>query len=882
MSDPNSPRCPRCDAPMSADAEFRLCPACLLSGAMKDPGDEAPTVPSDPPDATVFPRDLGGYRLDGLLGTGGMGTVYEAEHIETGRRVALKRLDERLDSPELRQRFLREGRLAASVNHPNSLYIFGSEEIESAPVITMEIAPGGTLQDRLDRRGPLPVAEAVDAMLDVISGLEAAFTSGVLHRDVKPSNCFVGPDGSVKVGDFGLSVSTMTRDDSYATASGVILGTPAFASPEQLRGDPLDARADIYSVGATLFTLLTAKAPFDGKNVVQVVANAMNQAPKPLREFREDAPSGLEAVVARCLAKAPNGRYEGYMALRNALLPFSSREPEPASLTIRASAGWIDFLLAFMVPYVPLMLLVGNEEFHLGFFLERTLRSATPYLAFLGFGFLYFALAEGIWGAGLGKRLKGLRVLRRSGRTPGIGRALLRIVIPVLCVEGVRIPLLLATISATRIDDMTTMEIVAYSAATALCPWIPILVSLGARKSNAFATIWDLASGTRVVVKRKGAARPSIDAVASPDAKTDGGAWAGPFRITREVVPGEWIVATDPVLRRPVWLLRRKASEISLARRNVARAGRVRWLQGVTTEDGAWDAFEATPGAPFVGMVEFGKRVPWATLRHWLFDLASELREAVGDHTLPAKLSLDHVWITALGRAVLLDEPWPEVKAPAERVRVDDLAGQQRFLSAVAAHVESTGLPLHARPVLRNLENGTFERLSFLTGTLSGYVDKPVEVGRGVRAASIFLIPSYIWLMFFLGASGGAEWLHEIVGSSAGSVAVATTFIVLAAYALMEFLVLPFRTAIGHATFRLAVVDARGKPSSRSRLLARWAIVWLPLLLAVSLAVLPSASALVPAALALVLLWIGLGAHAVAHPHRGLQDRLAGTWVVRR
>ncbi|MCP3861472.1 MAG: serine/threonine protein kinase, partial [Phycisphaeraceae bacterium] len=214
-----------------------------------------------PPEPTEFPCEFGGYRLLGLLGRGGMASVYEAEQIATTRRVALKRLGQQLDSPEMRQRFLREGRLAAGVSHPNSLYVFGSEEIAGIPVITMEIAGSGTLNDRLKKRGPFPTKEAVDATLDVIAGLEAAHAAGVLHRDIKPSNCFVSPDGSVKIGDFGLSVSTLAKDDSYATASGVIMGTPAFASPEQLRGDDLDVRADIYSVGATLFTLLTAQAP---------------------------------------------------------------------------------------------------------------------------------------------------------------------------------------------------------------------------------------------------------------------------------------------------------------------------------------------------------------------------------------------------------------------------------------------------------------------------------------------------------------------------------------------------------------------------------------------------------------------------------------------
>jgi serine/threonine protein kinase len=329
------------------------------------PGDEtvsvapghAPTLP----EPTSFPREFGGYRLLGLLGAGGMGTVYEAEQLATGRRLALKMLGQQLDSPEMRQRFLREGRLAARVNHPNSLYVFGSEEIEGLPVITMEIAGSGTLKDTLKERGPLPVEEAVDATLDVIAGLESALANGVLHRDIKPSNCFVSPDGSVKVGDFGLSVSTLAKSDTFVTAHGKIMGTPAFASPEQLRGDTLDLRADIYSVGATLFTLLTDRAPFEGENAVQVVANAVNQDPPRLSGVRKDVPSGLERVVTRCLAKEPEKRYADYTALRDALLPFSSKEPEPASILVRLAAGWIDFLLAFLPPYVALMFLVGGE-----------------------------------------------------------------------------------------------------------------------------------------------------------------------------------------------------------------------------------------------------------------------------------------------------------------------------------------------------------------------------------------------------------------------------------------------------------------------------------------------------------------------------------------
>jgi uncharacterized RDD family membrane protein YckC/tRNA A-37 threonylcarbamoyl transferase component Bud32 len=839
-----------------------------------------PTDARHRPDA--FPREFGAYQLLGLLGRGGMGTVYEAEQSATGRRVALKMLGQELDSPEMRQRFLREGRLAARVNHPNSLYVFGSEEIDDHPVITMEIAGGGTLKDQLKKRGPLPVEEAVDAVLDVISGLESACHGGVLHRDIKPSNCFVSPDGSVKVGDFGLSVSTLVRNDSLVTAHGRILGTPAYASPEQLRGDTLDLRADIYSVGATLFTLLTDRPPFGGENAVQVVANAVNQEPPVLTGLREDIPPALARVVTRCLAKEPDARFADYPALRHALLPFSSREPEPASLKVRAACGWIDYLLAFLVPYVIIMLSVGAEEFHLRPYLERTPDSLGYHAVFLCAGILYFGISEGVWGAGPGKWLRGLQVVRTNGRMPGIGRALLRILIQIGCVELVRIPLLLATIKITDLSQWTGMHTLFYVVICNVCPWIPVLMTLGARRENGFATPWDLATGTRVVIRPKGTERPSLEPEAHPDEPAEETGEIGPYRITEELVAGEWIAATDPVLRRQVWLLRRNPAGLSRARRDLARRGRLRWLQDVQSAQGTWDAFEAPRGVPFSSLVDDGKRIPWDTLRYWLHDVAEELWSSSGEDTLPAKLSLDHVWIMQSGCAVLLDRPWPGPDSPVAGIEIGDLAGQQRFLHTMAATVEQTSLPLHARPVLRNLEAGKLEKLSFLTGTLQGLLDKPARLGRALRAGAVFMLPAYVWLLVFVAVFTGDRshpWAQTTVGlvlMSAG--------VVLGAAAVVQLVEIPFRTTCSHAIFRLAVVDAGGRTARGTRLFARWAVTWLPLILPLAFFLWwqPSGGTAPLSVAVLLAAWTGAATWTAAHPNRGVHDRLAGTWVVRQ
>jgi serine/threonine protein kinase len=295
------------------------------------------------------PGEFGHYRLVRLLGKGGMGEVYEAEDLESGRRVALKILSQAMTKPVDKARFLREGRLAASISHPHCVYVYSTEEIQGTPVIAMERVPGGTLKDRVKAKGPLGVTESVDAILQVISGLEAAAAAGILHRDVKPSNCFIESEGQIKVGDFGLSISTLARDETHLTAGGTLLGTPAFASPEQLRGDELDVRSDIYSVGATLYYLLCGRAPFEESNVVKLLTTIVEQKPPSPQELRPQVPKGLAAIVMRCLAKNRDGRFEAYASLTRELQAFGSTATTPATMGHRFLAGVIDFLILSVV-----------------------------------------------------------------------------------------------------------------------------------------------------------------------------------------------------------------------------------------------------------------------------------------------------------------------------------------------------------------------------------------------------------------------------------------------------------------------------------------------------------------------------------------------------
>ena len=346
----------------------------------------------------------GPYRVVRLLGRGGMGEVYEAEQLETGRRLALKVLRDTLRSAEDRARFLREGQLAASISHPHTVYIFGSEEIAGTPVITMELLSGGTLKDRVSAEGPLPPAEAVSAVLDIIGGLDAAQAAGILHRDIKPSNCFVDADGTVKVGDFGLSISTLPRDVQHELGTAGFQGTPQFAAPEQLRGEPLDVRADIYAVGATLYYLLTGQPPLDAPDLRELVSKVASETPASPRVLRRDIPRGLAAVVLRCLAKAPAGRPQSYAELADLLRPYGSAHEVPAPLGARFIA-WIADSVVFAI--ITWLLSVSA-------WMAATLGSTTTLLRLAAWswvtGVIYYFVLEGGWGASLGKRLLGLRV----------------------------------------------------------------------------------------------------------------------------------------------------------------------------------------------------------------------------------------------------------------------------------------------------------------------------------------------------------------------------------------------------------------------------------------------------------------------------------------
>ena len=291
---------------------------------------------------------FGDYRILASLGQGGMGQVYEAEHVESGHRLAVKILTDALPSLHERQRFLREGLLAASVNDPHCLYVYGTEEVDGTPLIAMELAPGGTLAEVVEANGPLAPEDAVAAVLQIADGLAAAHAAGVLHRDVKPSNCYLGIDGTVKVGDFGLSIPRFESESTRLTATGMFLGTPAYAPPEQLRAEATDARSDIYSLGGTLYFLLAGEPPFEGESGLKLMASILEKVPPTVRSRRREVSRGLDKIVSACLAKSPDDRPRDWDDFRRRLRPFASDAFEAAGPVRRTLAvgNWLQRIAA--------------------------------------------------------------------------------------------------------------------------------------------------------------------------------------------------------------------------------------------------------------------------------------------------------------------------------------------------------------------------------------------------------------------------------------------------------------------------------------------------------------------------------------------------------
>lgn len=276
---------------------------------------------------------IGSYEVIGLIGGGGMGVVFKAFDAALNRFVAIKMMQPHLAvSGAARQRFEREGRAAAAVINDCVLPIHAVAEWQGVPYLVMQYSPGMNLQRRLETQGPLRLPEILRVALQTSRGLAAAHSQGLVHRDVKPSNILL--DGSVErtlLTDFGLARAV---DDASVTRTGLIAGTPQYMSPEQVRGEKVDARSDLFSLGATMYAMCTGRSPFRGESTYTVLHRLTHEQPRPIREINPEIPTWLCTIIDRLLAKQPSDRYQRADELGTLLQQCLAHVQQPATVEL--------------------------------------------------------------------------------------------------------------------------------------------------------------------------------------------------------------------------------------------------------------------------------------------------------------------------------------------------------------------------------------------------------------------------------------------------------------------------------------------------------------------------------------------------------------------
>lgn len=304
------------------------------------------TVGRDGPVASPrrLPAAIGNYRVLDRIGKGAMGVVYSAFDDRAGRQVAVKVMMADLEGDgETRERFYREAKIAGRLQHRNLITVYDMGEEDGRLYMVMELLRGGTLNEYLKRPEPLALEISLDLMAQMCEGLAVAHVHGIFHRDVKPGNIFIQEDGSVKILDFGVA----RLADSNMTASGFIVGTPEFMSPEQARGREVDQRSDVFSTGAVFYYMLTGRKPFSAADLPAVLHKVETEEPAPLTGH--EAPPGLARIITRALAKSASKRYQELGEMLADLTRFQrdyDRESRELALGVRVRAQALQQQLA--------------------------------------------------------------------------------------------------------------------------------------------------------------------------------------------------------------------------------------------------------------------------------------------------------------------------------------------------------------------------------------------------------------------------------------------------------------------------------------------------------------------------------------------------------
>jgi serine/threonine protein kinase len=341
-------------------AHLRSCPSCVqllqASEAVTLTSEQQPSTATEmtappvaplAPDASSLsqvPASLANhprYRVLQLLGSGGMGSVYKAEHRIMERLVALKIVNPRfLGNPDGIRRFHQEVKAAARLNHPHIVTAHDAEQAGDLHFLVMEYVDGISLDQVVAKRGPLPLAHACEYIRQAALGLQHAFENGMVHRDIKPHNLILAPKGRIKILDFGLArFVSESGGGPKLTAADVVMGTPDYIAPEQaIDAHKADIRADIYSLGCTFYQLLSGQLPFPEETVVQKILGHMERSPPPVRDFRDDVTPELACVLGKMMAKDPAERYQTPMEVARALGPFA-KQTTPVTKNIETPAA---------------------------------------------------------------------------------------------------------------------------------------------------------------------------------------------------------------------------------------------------------------------------------------------------------------------------------------------------------------------------------------------------------------------------------------------------------------------------------------------------------------------------------------------------------------
>ena len=627
------------------------------------------------------PASIGPFQLGDRLGAGGMGVVFKAVHNESGQNVAVKILSQTgTQDVESVDRFQREGQIAASISHPRSTFVYAAGEQDGKCYIAMELMPGGTLKDLVEQSGPLPISKAVDYILDMIEGLSAAHDVGIIHRDVKPSNCFVDEGGRVKVGDYGLSKSLL--GDAALTRTGAFMGTPQYAAPEQITGGKVDRRTDVYAVGGTLFYLLTGRAPFTGDAAKVIAGIAAEPAPK-IRTLNNGVPLDLEAIIAQALDKNKEKRQHDLEELHDALLPFSSRGNAMADLGRRLAGYVLDTLAsAVLTTYLTLiamittLVLVGQSQWF-----DRS--SSLPGMIFvfaismaqLVSVVAYFGIFEGIVGWSPGKRLLGLKTVGPKGGKPGLWRASVRaFIVPgiVSCLITMYTLASMHGFSETPQDSWQLFLLSLKQNLATLVGWSLILACfVTARKKNGYRGIHEFVTRTRVVRVSK---RSSVNREKAPQTlpkQADLYEQFAGYRVVGvlgEFPGGKAYVAIEEKLARQVWIYcfddPTHNPFVSDARKTLGRSTRQRYLGKGQSESGKQFAVvESVSGSPLFGLPKT-KKLQWDDAVDMLDELTAEFDAGIETESLPKVLTTEQIWLDSNGQLKIVELPiWASNKA---------------------------------------------------------------------------------------------------------------------------------------------------------------------------------------------------------------------------